>query len=167
MMVTLLPKRVRNCRVCPDIKEDLIGYQHTCCSVVQFHLDGFRRYKTPIAHDQFGTARRIDLQVLRNLTLHHLALAPANRCHIDSDGTSHRAIAPAVTRELRDLRTRNLILARHAGDVGTGATNPLSLHDGSPSSRLRHMPTQKLAARPAAEDENFKLLKFWHALSPR
>jgi hypothetical protein len=34
----------------------------------------------------------------------------------------------------------------------------MSLDDGSPSSRLRHVPTDKLAARPAAKDENFQLL---------
>ena len=41
--------------------------------------------------------------VLRNLAFDHLALAPTNCCHVDSDGTSHRAIVPAVTCELRDL----------------------------------------------------------------
>jgi hypothetical protein len=32
------------------------------------------------------------------------------------------------------------------------------LHDASPSSQLRHVPSDKLAARPAAEDENLQLL---------
>jgi hypothetical protein len=87
-----------------DIKEDLIGREHTGSSVVQFHLKGLRRHKTAAAHDQFGTARLIDLQVLRNLTFHHLTLALTNYCHVDSDGTGHRAIVPAVACELRDLR---------------------------------------------------------------
>jgi hypothetical protein len=38
----------------------------------------------------------------------------------------------AVTRKTRNFRVRNLILAGHASDVGTGATNPASLHDGGP-----------------------------------
>jgi hypothetical protein len=40
-------------------------------------------------------------------------------CHIDGDGTSNRAIAPAVTRQVRDFRARDLILAWHTGDVWT------------------------------------------------
>jgi len=72
------------------------------------------------------------LQVRRNLTLHHLALAPTDRCHIDGDGPGHYSVLSAVTRKMRNFRARNLILARHASDVGTGATNPASLHDGGP-----------------------------------
>ena len=34
----------------------------------------------------------------------------------------------------------------------------MSLYDGSPSSRLRHVPSDKLAASPAAKDENLHLL---------
>src|SRR5262249_31774427 len=47
-----------------------------------------------------------------------------------------------------------------------GAANPASLHNGSPSSRLCHVPSDKLAARPAAKDENLKLLRLRHVLFP-
>src|SRR6516162_8017109 len=40
----------------------------------------------------------------------------------------------------------------------------MSFHDGSPSSRLRHVPSDKLAARPTAKDENFQLLGLRHVL---
>src|SRR5215831_16345214 len=100
----LQARNIGNCRVRSDIKEDFVGGEHTRSSVVQCHLKCFRRYKTPTAHDQFSTACPIDLQVLRNLTFHHLTLASTNCCHVDSDGTSHRAVATAVTRELRNLR---------------------------------------------------------------
>ena len=86
----------------------------------------------PAAHDQFSTARLVVLQVRRNLTLHHLALAPTDRCHIDRDGTRHRAELRSMARQMRDPRAENLILAGHAGDVDTGAPNPPPLHDGSP-----------------------------------
>jgi len=65
----------------------------------------------------------------RNLTFNHLALAPANRRHINRDGARHRANLRSMTRQMRDFGARNLILAGHAGDVDTGAPN----HDGSPS----------------------------------
>src|SRR4029077_20757505 len=38
----------------------------------------------------------------------------------------------------------------------------MPLHTGSPSSRLRHVPRDKLAARPAAEHENLQLLCLSH-----
>src|SRR4029077_9582323 len=114
-----------------NIKENLIGSQFTRASVVQIHLKGFRRYETTTAHDQFGATRPVNLQVLRNLAFHHFALAPTNRFHIDSDGIGDRAIVLAVTSNVRDFRARNLILARHAGDVGTGSANPLSFHYSS------------------------------------
>src|SRR5262245_66673583 len=100
------------------------------------------------AHDQFGTTRPVNLHVLRNLAFHHFALALTNGCHIDSDGTGHRAVALTETREPRNFRTGNLILAWHASDIGTGPTNPTSLHHGSLSSRLRHVPSDNLPAVP-------------------
>src|SRR5215813_10151776 len=86
------------------------------------------------------------------------ALLLSNRCHVDSDGAGLRAILPAVARQVRDFGVRDLILARHAGDVRTGAANPASLHDGRLSSGLRHVPSHKLPGCTAAKNENFKLL---------
>src|SRR5215475_10964769 len=126
----LQARDVRNCSMCSDIKEDFVACQHTYPSVVQDDFDGFGRYETPIAHDQFSATRLVLLQVRRNLTLHHLAFAPTNRCHINSDGPGHYSVLSAVTRKMRNFRVRNLVLAGHASDVGTGATNPASLHDG-------------------------------------
>src|SRR5215470_8803451 len=122
---------VRNRRVRSDVEENFISRELTRASVVQIHLKSFRRHETSTAHDQFGAARAVDLQVLGNLTFHHLALAPTNRCHIDGNGTGHRTILPAVARNMGYFRTRNLVLARHASDVRTRTADPTSLHDGS------------------------------------
>jgi hypothetical protein len=100
----LQARHIRNCRMGSDIQEDLIGREHTRPSVVQFHLEGLRRHETAAADDQLGTARLVNLQVLRNLTFHHLTFALTNRRHVDSDRTGHCAIIRAVTRDLRDLR---------------------------------------------------------------
>jgi hypothetical protein len=115
----LKTRDVRNCGVCSDIKKHFVACQHPCASLVQDDLDGFRRYETPASHDQFSATRRILLQVRRNLTLHHLAFAPTDRCHIDGDGPGHHSVVGTVTRKMRNFRIRNLILARHASDVGT------------------------------------------------
>jgi hypothetical protein len=53
----------------------------------------------------------------------------------DGDGPGHYSVLSAVMRKMSNFRVRNLILARHASDVGTGATNPASLHDGGPVPR--------------------------------
>ena len=88
----LQTRDVRNCSVCSDIKEDFVACQHACPSAVQDDFEGFGRYEAPAAHDQFSTALLVLLQVRRNLTLHHLALAPTNRCHIDGDGPGHCSV---------------------------------------------------------------------------
>src|SRR5262249_27868057 len=100
----LQARNIGNCRVRSDIKEDLVGREHTRSSVVQFHLKRLRRYKTPTAHDQFSTAFPINLQVLSTLTFDRFTLASTNRCHVDSEGTDPRAIVPGVTRNVRDFR---------------------------------------------------------------
>src|SRR5215831_19355760 len=76
------------------------------------------------------------------------ALLLSNRCHVDSDGAGLRAILPAVARQVRDFGVHDLILARHAGDVRTGAANPASLHDGRLSSGLRPCQAISFPAAP-------------------
>jgi len=98
------------------------------------------------------------------LVVDHLALAPANCRHVDRDRTGHRAELRAVMRQMRDLRAPNLILRRHAGDVGTGTANPSALHDGSPSPRMRHLPGQELATRSTPENQDFKSFRLRHEL---
>jgi hypothetical protein len=85
-----------------------------------------------------------------------------NLRHIDSDRTIHRAMLRTVSRDMCYFRAGDLVLGGHAGDVGTGAANPTPLHDGGSSSRLRHVPGDKLAARTAAKDENLELLSLRH-----
>src|SRR5437899_5492565 len=57
----------------------------------------------------------------------------------------------------------DLVLAWHAIDVVTVATNPASLHDGRPPPRLRHVPGQELAACATAKNQDFKSLRLRHA----
>src|SRR5262249_37389414 len=59
-------------------------------------------------------------------------------------------------------RARNLVLAWHAGDVGTGTTNPPSFHDGGLVPGLREVPGQKFSAGSAAKDDDFEPFGFRH-----
>src|SRR5208282_6157513 len=67
-----------------------------------------------------------------------------------------------MTRQMRDPGAPNLILARKAGDVGTGAADPPALHDRGASPRLRHIPSEQLPAKPAAKDEDFDRFRLRH-----
>jgi hypothetical protein len=101
-----------------------------------------------------------------NQALHHVALALANRRHINRNVSSHRAELRAMARQMRDLGAPNLIFAGQAIDIGTRAPDIPALHDGSLSPRSRHMPRQELATRATAQDQDF--IPFWleHALPP-
>src|SRR5262249_31763381 len=116
--------------VCPDIEEHFAARQHANPSAVQSDLEGFWRDETPTAHNQFGAARLVVLQVPLNLTVHHLALALANCGHVDSDRICHDAMLSTVRCRVAPFGIRNLVLAGHAGDVGTETATPPPLHDG-------------------------------------
>src|SRR5206468_7498778 len=51
-------------------------------------------------------------------------------------------------------------------NVGTGAPDPAALDDGSPSPGSRHMPSQELATRSTAKDQDFKPFWLRHAIPP-
>src|SRR5262249_39891876 len=147
-----------NGRVGSDIEENLVSYQLARAAVVQIHLKGFWRYETAAAHDQFGAARAVNLQVLRNLALYHRALALTNNHHVDGDGTGHSTVLPAVARKGPTFRPRLFLLHGDQGHLGRGAAAPPPLHDGRPVPRLRHVPGYKFAANTTPKNEHFKLL---------
>ena len=86
-----------------DVEENLLARQHARPAVIEAHLERLRRHKTPCPHDQFGAARLVVLQVRGNLALDHVALALADRRHVDGDGTDHRAELRGVAHQMRDL----------------------------------------------------------------
>ncbi len=157
---------IRDCRVGSDIDEDLIAHQRAGATLIQQHLDGFRRHEPPFSHDQFGTARLVCLQVEGNLAVDHLALALAHPCHVGCHGTRHRAELRGVMRQMRDPCAPNLVLARQASDGGTRAADPAALHDGDTFPRSRKVPSQQLAPLSATKDQNFEPLCLRHELPP-
>jgi hypothetical protein len=50
-----------------------------------------------------------------------------------------------------DARALHLVLARHTGDIGAGAPNVASFHDGGAPAHPRHMPRKQLATLTAAK----------------
>src|SRR5262249_9057114 len=92
----------------------------------------------------------------------HFALALAHHCHVDRPGLERPTEFGGVAHEMGDPRARNLILAWHTSDVGTGAANPLAFHDGSPPSGCCHLPGHELAASSAAKHEGVVPFGFGH-----
>src|SRR5215472_3606396 len=157
----------RNCCVRTDIEENLVTRQHTCAAAIEAYLKRLRRHKTPGPHDQLAASCLVEINMLRNPGLDHIALTLADLPHIGRDRTAdHRAELGGVTRQMRDPRAPNLVLAGEAGDIATGAPDPAALDNGSPSPRPRHMPSHLFAALATAEDQDIEPLYFRHELPP-
>src|SRR5260370_31016177 len=65
-------------------------------------------------------------------------------------------------REIGDPGAPNLVLAGHAGDVGTGTPDPTTFDNRGAPSRSRHIPCQQFAALAAAKNHNLKSFQFRH-----
>src|SRR5882672_2580259 len=154
---------IRDRRVCPEVEEDLVGRQYARAAVIEAHLERFRSHEAPGPHDQLSAAVLVVAPVPGDLAVDHVTLALANPHHVNRHAAGRRAELRGVLRHMRDVRAPDLVLAGHAVDVGTGAADPLALHDGSPSPRSRQMPGEQLAARATAEDERFEPFRMSHA----
>src|SRR5262249_6842782 len=159
----LEPGHTRNRRVRAHVDEHAVADKHPRAAVVQMDLERLRGHEPAGAHDQLGTTRLEVAQVRVNLLIDHGTLSITNGCHIDGDTPRLRAVLGAVAHQRRYLCAIDLVLAGQAVDVGTGATDPATLHDGRPSTRSRHMPRQELAAYAAAKDQDFKSFRLGHA----
>ena len=131
-------------------------------SRVQLDLERLRGHEPAGAHDQLGAARLVVVQMRGDLVVDHAALPAANRRHVDLDSPRLRAVLGAVANQRCDLGALDLVLAGQAVDVGTGATNPSSFHDGRPSPRSRHVPRQELATRATAKNQDFNSFRLRH-----
>src|SRR5262249_59923175 len=129
-----------NCRTRSDVDENLRAGYSARPTIIEMHLERFRRLKAPVTHDQLGAGRLVIVQMRRDLAADHVALALNNARHIGRDGTGHHPELRTVTRQMRDLRAPNLVLAGQTGDVGAGAADPATFDDGGPPPPFRQMP---------------------------
>src|SRR6476619_6148854 len=100
-----------------------------------------------------------------DLAVDHVTLALTHRGHVGLDGTCYCSELTRVVRQMRDFCAPDLILARHAGDVGTGPADPASLDDSRAPPSLSHVPGQQLTPLAAAKNQSVDL--FWtHQFHP-
>ncbi len=130
------------------------------------HLEGFGGDEAAGPHDQLGAAFFVVSQMQRDLAVNHVALALAHFRHVGRNRARFRTELGCMTRQMRDPGAPNLILARKAGDVGTGAADPPALDDDGPPPRSGQMPSEQLPAKSAAQDQNFNLFWLGHDLPP-
>jgi len=125
-----------------DVEENLVSPQLACPAVIQVHLECFRRYKTPSPHDQFGAclASKNEIWSTRVAHLvHHAAHFGTMTSAVETDMAKVRQRKRDMVNRETDFHLKSY---KTSGDVRTGAPDPPTLHDGSPSPRSRHMPTQ-------------------------
>src|SRR5262249_56213452 len=102
---------------------------------------------------EWGGGRLGMVEMGGDLGLDHGGLALDDRRHVGGDSVGHHAEPGTRARQMCDLGAPNFVLAGQTGDVWTGAADPATLDDGNSPPRLRHMPSQQLAALAAAKNQ--------------
>jgi hypothetical protein len=123
----------RDCRVRSNVEKHPLTDQLPCAAVIKVYFQRLWGNEASTAHNQFGTTRAVVLQVQFDLAIDHIALALTHRGHIGLDRTCNGAELPSVPGQVRNPCTPNLVLAGHAGNVGTGTADPAALDDGGTS----------------------------------
>src|SRR5215471_7836280 len=142
-----------------DIDGNFASGQHTCAAVVQGHFNRSWSDKPAAAHDEFGTAGLIGVEVEGDLPVDHVLLAAPNLRHIDRNCAGLCAELSGVAGEMCDARAPDLVLAGQAGDGGTGAADPTAFYDRNALPGSGQMPGEQLATLSAAYDQ--EIVMFW------
>ena len=102
-----------------QVQENPFAGKEARAAIIEVNFDqpGPNEASTP--HNQLGATRPVVLQIQFDFAVDHVALALAYRGHVGLDRTSHRAKLARVVRQICNPCTPDLILAGHAGDVGT------------------------------------------------
>lgn len=111
-------RHIGNGSVCADIDDHLVAAERACAAIVELHLDRLRANEPANAHDEFRAARCIRLHMKRCFAFDHAALAFAHLCHVDNDGGRRRAKVGSMSRQMRNARAPDFILAGQTGDGG-------------------------------------------------
>ena len=145
------------------VEDHAVACQQTSPAVVQTHFEGLRRDETPDAHDQFGAAVPVLFQVHGDQAIDHVAFALPHPPHVDRRRACYDPELRRVVDQVRDLGAPDFVLAGQAVDVRARAADPFPFHDGRTVPCLGQVPGQELAARAAAQDQDFIALWLRHA----
>src|SRR5262249_34773003 len=142
--------------------------QHTCAAVIQGYFNRSWSDKPAAAHDEFGTAGLIGVEVEGDLPVDHVLLAAPNLRHIDRNCAGRCAELSGVAGEMGDARAPDLVLAGQASNGGAGGTDPTAPDDHDPGARSPQMPREPFCAvSPAQGTESLNVWLGHGFLLPR
>lgn len=93
-----------------DIDHTLISEQQAAAALIQRHLEGSRVDETAAAHDEFGTAFLIGIQMELDLTIDHVLLTPSYFTHVRFNAVYECAEARSVPHKMGHSRAPQLVL---------------------------------------------------------
>ena len=148
-----------------DIDDDLVAGQQTDSAVIQGDLDSLRADEAAAAHDQFGAAFLVSVQVECDLPVDHVLLAAAHLAHVGSDVIGQGAEMRGVAHQMGDPGAPEFVLGRQAGDGGAGTADPATLYHGDFLAGLAEMPREQLSTLAAAQDDDIEVFGLRHSFS--
>jgi hypothetical protein len=145
-----------------EVEEDPLAGDAPGTALGEPDFNGAWRGESAFAEDELHARRGKALAMDLDHAFDHLALAPANVLHPGGGRHGAGAVIGGVPDQLRHPGTLDDILARQAGDVGTGAADQPTLDHHHRATLLRQLPGDVLARLPAAEDDVFDLIGAVH-----
>jgi len=142
----------RNRGMRAEIQEYPFCNERPRAAAVESHLNRFTVSKLCFAHDKFSAGRFVAVQVHRDQTVHHLALAFPDCRHVGRNRTRGASESVGVMDELGDLGAPDFVLARKTIDVRAGTANPAPFDDHGPLPGLREMPGEVFPTFAASYD---------------
>jgi hypothetical protein len=147
-------------RAGPCVDHHVLAEKCAHSSFRESDFDGFRPHEASGTHDKLRTTLLVVAEMHVDQTGHHFALAITDRGHVDAGVVLPDAEFLAAEEIGSHLGTVNDVLTREAGNVGTRATDPLSLDDNGFLSLLGQGPGNVLSGLPAAEDHEVVVFRW-------
>jgi hypothetical protein len=136
--------------------------EHALAAIKQRNLDRLRAGEATVAHDEFGAGLSVKTKVKVDLELDHVLLAAPHLRHVDFYTIGEGAERGRVSNEMRYPGAPYLVLGGQTCHGGTGAADPLPLHDGNLLTGSPQMPGEPLSALAASEGHDVVSFKLRH-----
>jgi hypothetical protein len=154
--------QVGHCRVGAQVQEDAVAADPAGTAAGQFHLDGPRLGEAGVAHDEFGPAGPVPVQVQPAQAVDHDALPVLDALHAGGGRPRFDSEFGGPPGQGAHLGGVDDVLARQAGDVRARPADQLPLHHRRALPFPRHGPGQVLACLAAADHQDVVVLDLSH-----
>jgi len=155
---------VRHCRARAQVQEDAITADAAGTAVGQLNVDRSFRDEAGLAHDEFGAAGSVAVEMHLAQAVDHCPLSALYALHVGRRRPEFDSKFGCLPGERANLGGVNNVLARQAGYVRARPADQLPLNDGGAMAVTRHCPRKILARFTTADDENVVILDTRHLL---